>query len=53
MRSKNIKFDVMEGQLASNKISDIKSGLKKKRVFRQELFSLDKKLDQNEAKSFF
>ena len=52
VRSKNIKFDVMEGQLASNKISDIKKWLKEKESISSRIIFTGQEEDQNEAKSF-
>jgi multidrug efflux pump len=52
VRSKNIKFDVMEGQLASNKISDIKRWLKEKESISSRIIFTGQEEDQNEAKSF-
>ena len=52
VRSKNIKFDVMEGQLASNKISEIKRWLKEKESISSRIIFTGQEEDQNEAKSF-
>ena len=52
VRSKNIKFDVVEGQLASNKILDIKRWLKNKENISSRIIFTGQEEDQNEAKSF-
>ena len=52
VRSKNIKFDVIEGQLASNKISDIKRWLTEKESISSRIIFTGQEEDQNEAKSF-
>ena len=52
MRSKNIKFDVIEGQLASNKISDIKRWLTEKESISSRIIFTGQEEDKNEAKSF-
>ena len=51
IRSKNIKFDVDEGQLSSNKINEIKRWLKISDFDSRVLFTGQEE-DQNEAKTF-
>ena len=50
-RSKNIKFDVAEGELSSNKINEIKKWLKISDLTSRILFTGQEE-DQNEAKNF-
>jgi len=52
-RSKNIKFDVIDGELANNKVIEIKKWLKeRKKEFSSKIQFTGQEEDQNEAKSF-
>ena len=53
MRSKNIKFDLIKGEVASNKVQEIKNWLKNnKKEFTSYIYFTGQEEDQNEAKAF-
>ena len=52
VRSKNIKFDVVEGELATNKIIEIKKLIAANRNISSKIIFTGQEEDQNEAKAF-
>tara|TARA_B100000287_G_scaffold435613_1_gene504923 strand:- start:2939 stop:6028 length:3090 start_codon:yes stop_codon:yes gene_type:complete len=52
VRSKNIKFDVVEGELATNKIIEIKKLMAANRNISSKIIFTGQEEDQNEAKAF-
>ena len=51
-RSKNIRFDVAEGQVANNKVLEISKWLKTDSSFNSKIVFAGQEEDQNEAKEF-
>ncbi|MAR63919.1 MAG: hypothetical protein CMP43_02820 [Rickettsiales bacterium] len=51
-RSKNIKFDVADGQVANNKVLEISKWLKTDSSFNSKIVFAGQEEDQNEAKEF-
>ena len=51
-RSKNVKFDVIDGQLASSKIKMIRKWLNSNSKLSSKIIFTGQEEDQNEAKSF-
>ena len=51
-RSKNIRFDVAEGQVANNKVLEISKWLKTSSSFNSKIVFAGQEEDQNEAKEF-
>ena len=53
MRSKNIRFDVIKGEIANNKVKEITNWLMKgKEKFSSSIFFAGQEEDQKEAKDF-